>query len=286
MINFAVFNYKKSVSRIKSINCPDNHNIISKNTSGAPIDIDKHLKPRIHLEFILSDLVLPPKAVKKGKVFKKKKTVGYTERYLMLGHSQLLIARDPNFEKIVGLIPLEGGFCMVKKPRDFGGLIIESTFRQYMFKFENASELVDWYQRVQQVASKEIQLNSYMERVKEQKAGINSQNVQFKYNNTLSQLETAIKEAEKLLRSKAKIETEERDGLDLNDKELRAKKEKIENALGELVTRYSPMSMQRMQGNFAGAAGMHYPMNSSRLMGMGGPGGNRSRDKEPSQSSF
>ena len=47
----------------------------------------------------------------------------------MLGHSQLLIARDANFDKIVALIPLEGGFCMVKKPRDFGGLIIESTFR-------------------------------------------------------------------------------------------------------------------------------------------------------------
>ena len=41
----------------------------------------------------------------------------------------MLIARDENFDRIVALIPLEGGFCMVKKPRDFGGLIIESTFR-------------------------------------------------------------------------------------------------------------------------------------------------------------
>lgn len=63
----------------------------------------------------------------------------------MLGHSQLLIARDPEFDKIVAVIPLEGGFCMIKKPRDFGGLIIESTFRQYKLKFANSELLVEWY---------------------------------------------------------------------------------------------------------------------------------------------
>lgn len=162
------------MSSIKSINCPDNHNISTKNTNGAPIEIDKYLKPKIHLEFILSDLVLPPKAVKIGKVYKKQKTIGYSERYLMLGHSQLLISRNATFDRIVGLIPLEGGFCMVKKPRDFGGLIIESTFRQYMFKFDNAEDLVNWYQKVQQVASKEIQLNKYQDRVTEQEKNIES----------------------------------------------------------------------------------------------------------------
>ena len=62
---------------------------------------------------------------------------------------------------IVGLIPLEGGFCMIKKPRDYGGLVIESTFRKYMFKFATASDLIDWYQKVQQVASKEFKLKKY-----------------------------------------------------------------------------------------------------------------------------
>jgi hypothetical protein len=64
-----------------------------------------------------------------GECMKKNTTLGYEKRYLMLGHSQLLISRDKEFEKIVAVIPLEGGFCMIKKPRDFGGLIIESTFR-------------------------------------------------------------------------------------------------------------------------------------------------------------
>ena len=60
---------------------------------------------------------------------KKNQRYGYEKRYLMLGHSQLIIGRDANFDKIVAVIPLEGGFCMIKKPRDYGGLVIESTFR-------------------------------------------------------------------------------------------------------------------------------------------------------------
>jgi len=49
----------------------------------------------------------------------------------------------------VAVIPLEGGFCMIKKPRDFVGLIIESTFRQYKLKFATSEELVTWYKKVQ-----------------------------------------------------------------------------------------------------------------------------------------
>jgi len=67
----------------------------------------------------------------------------------MLGFSQLIISRDESFDKILNVIPLEGGFCMVKKPRDFGGLIVESTFRQYRLKFENTTELTSWYKKIQ-----------------------------------------------------------------------------------------------------------------------------------------
>ena len=67
----------------------------------------------------------------------------------MLGYSQLIIARDENFDKILNVIPLEGGFCMIKKPRDFGGLIVESTFRQYKLKFDDTTELTKWYKKLQ-----------------------------------------------------------------------------------------------------------------------------------------
>ena len=129
----------------KGINCPDNHNLKKKKVGP---DIDKHVKSNINIEFILEDFVLPPKSILIGACMKKNIHVGYEKRYLMLGHSQMLIARDENFDKIVAVIPLEGGFCMVKKPRDFGGLIIESTFRQYKLRFDQPSDLVEWYKCV------------------------------------------------------------------------------------------------------------------------------------------
>ena len=118
--------HKKALESNKGINCPDNHNLKKKSTGP---DLDKYLKPNLQLEFILDDFVLPSKAIMIGECMKKNQKFGYEKRYLMLGHSQLLIGRDEKFDNIVGVIPLEGGFCMIKKPRDYNGLIIESTFR-------------------------------------------------------------------------------------------------------------------------------------------------------------
>jgi hypothetical protein len=146
MINFAVLKQKKALESNRGINCPDNHNLKKKNIGP---DIDKYLKPNLQVEFILDDFVLPSKAIIIGECMKKNQKIGYEKRYLMLGHSQLIIGRDKNFDKIVALIPLEGGFCMIKKPKDFGGLVIESTFRQYKIKFENSQLLVEWYKKLQ-----------------------------------------------------------------------------------------------------------------------------------------
>lgn len=151
MINFAVIKHKQSLVKNKGINSPDNHNL--KKKAVGP-NIDKLVKSELKLEFILDDFVLPPKALMIGSCLKKNNIYGWERRYLMLGHSQLLIARDDTFDRIVSVIPLEGGFCMIKKPRDFGGLIIESTFRQYCLKFDDSQTLFAWYQQIQRVASK------------------------------------------------------------------------------------------------------------------------------------
>jgi hypothetical protein len=74
----------------------------------------------------MDDHVLPPKSLLKTQIQKKNKALGYETRFLLLGYSQLLIARDPEFTNIVNVLPLEGGFIMVKKPRDFGGLILST----------------------------------------------------------------------------------------------------------------------------------------------------------------
>jgi hypothetical protein len=96
----------------------------------------------------MDDHVLPPKSLGKACIQKKNRALGYETRYLLLGHTQLLIARDPEFSNIVNVIPLEGGFVIVKKPRDFGGLLISSQQRDYILKFSSADELVSWYHRL------------------------------------------------------------------------------------------------------------------------------------------
>ena len=145
MINFAVIKHKKATESNRGINCPENHNLKKKK---AGPDLFKQVQSNLDLDFILDDFVLPPKSIKRGEVLKKNNYYGYEKRYLMLGHSQLLISRDKDFNKIVSVVPLEGGFCMIQKPRDFGGITIESTFRKYHFKFENSVELVDWYKKI------------------------------------------------------------------------------------------------------------------------------------------
>lgn len=93
----------------------------------------------------MDDFVLPPKSIAKACVMKKNKSIGYEKRFLLLGYSQLLIARDGEFTNIVNAIPLEGGFVIIKKPKDFPGLVIKTHFRDFIFKFSTADELVQWY---------------------------------------------------------------------------------------------------------------------------------------------
>lgn len=35
---------------------------------------------------------------------------------MLLGTNSLIIARDPEYKQIVNVVPLEGGYCLVKQP--------------------------------------------------------------------------------------------------------------------------------------------------------------------------
>jgi hypothetical protein len=41
----------------------------------------------------------------------------------------MIIARDKDFNNIVSVIPLEGGFVLINKPRDFAGVVISTHQR-------------------------------------------------------------------------------------------------------------------------------------------------------------
>jgi len=138
VINLAIDEIKYLNLKNKGINNPDNHNL-SKKTSTAD---DIYVKTSLDLKLIMDDHVLPPKSLGKAKILKKNKGMGYETRYILLGHTQLLISRDPEFANIVNVIPLEGGYVMIKKPRDFGGLLICTHQRDYVLKFDTADDLV------------------------------------------------------------------------------------------------------------------------------------------------
>ena len=62
----------------------------------------------------MHDYILPQKSLLIGKCRKKNRTLGSEDRYLMLGASCLLVARDPDFKNLVNVIPLEGGYCICR----------------------------------------------------------------------------------------------------------------------------------------------------------------------------
>lgn len=100
---------------------------------------------------------------------------------------------------------------MVQKPRDFGGMIIESTFKKYHLKFDNSVELVDWYKQIQKVASKEVKLKKYHKRRQYQEHRLQQENFQFMYKTTLQNIDLKLKELKVLFHKKKAIEHKHKD---------------------------------------------------------------------------
>ena len=124
----------------------------------------------------------------------------------MLGYSQLIIARDESFEAILAVIPLEGGFCMVKKPRDQDVLILESTHRQYVLKFEALGECLKWYRVIQKVTCRELKVKKYLKRLQAQVEKLELENIQFMYQSTVLSIDEKLSELKELLHKKATVE--------------------------------------------------------------------------------
>lgn len=120
----------------------------------------------------------------------------------------MLIARDSEFNNIVNVVPLEGGFILIKKPRDFGGLVLCSHQREYVLKFRSSDELVKWYHLLQSVVSKEAQVDSYTTRKKEQDEKVSNLNKYSQYKKIVSDIEEKLLEIKKLCSLKKKFEKE------------------------------------------------------------------------------
>eukprot|EP00350_Pseudokeronopsis_sp_OXSARD2_P003737 CAMPEP_0170551644 /NCGR_PEP_ID=MMETSP0211-20121228/9657_1 /TAXON_ID=311385 /ORGANISM="Pseudokeronopsis sp., Strain OXSARD2" /LENGTH=324 /DNA_ID=CAMNT_0010858959 /DNA_START=227 /DNA_END=1199 /DNA_ORIENTATION=- len=156
----------------------------------------------------MDDYILPPKCVKKGQVMKKqKKFVVYEMRYLLLGCTQLLIARDKEFTSILNVVPIEGGYTQIKK---FGNnnLEINTLPKKFYLKFETYDDMEEWHLKLQAVASKEVKMKSYQKRVHEQDTRLADSHRIGKYRRILTELEVKLKELTEMHKMKQKFEIE------------------------------------------------------------------------------
>lgn len=97
---------------------------------------------------------------------------------------------------------------MVRKPRDFGGLILTTHQRDYTLKFKTADELVSWYHHLQQVVSKEIQVESYNQRKKELEEKVSNLNKYTQYKKIVQDIEDKLVEIKRLCTAKRRFQKE------------------------------------------------------------------------------
>lgn len=154
----------------------------------------------------MDDHVLPPKSLAKACIQKKNKSLGWETRYILVGHTQLIIARDQDYSSIVNVIPLEGGFVIIRKPRDFGGLVIQTHQREYLLKFQTSEELIKWYHLLQSVVSKEISVQSYQTRKRVQDEKLSNLNKYTQYTKLTQDIEDKLVELKKLCNQKKRFE--------------------------------------------------------------------------------
>ena len=69
--------------------------------------------------------------------------MGWERRYLAFGLSQVIIARDSAFHKILNIIPLTAGTYAIKMKGDI--LVFKTAEREFTFKFDEENEASKWF---------------------------------------------------------------------------------------------------------------------------------------------
>ena len=150
--------------RNRGVNCPDNHNLKSHKEK----TLVKNHRTENSMKFIpiINDYILPQKSLLLGKCRKKNRTIGSEDRYLMLGPSNLLIARDPDFKYIVNVIPMEGGYCICRTEEGGNKNLITILTQQRFFelRFESENEATEWKTAINLCLSKQIKVQKFKKR--------------------------------------------------------------------------------------------------------------------------
>ena len=85
------------------------------------------------------------------------------------------LSRDPKFDFIVAVVPLEGGFCLVTLAKkgetslDYKKTVLLITLeRKYELKFKSAEEAKSWCSFIHMVISKQIKSKPFAMQVRNQ----------------------------------------------------------------------------------------------------------------------
>lgn len=93
MIQVAIEETQITLNKSKGgVNNPDNQNI-KKDASHKLSTYFERTENSLNLKCVMSDFVLPTRSVKMGICKKKNATWSHSQRYLLMGTSQLIIAR-------------------------------------------------------------------------------------------------------------------------------------------------------------------------------------------------
>lgn len=102
------------------------------------------VKTTENLKITTDDSKVPARSIRMAQALKKNKKMGWEGRYLLLGYTQILIAWDPDFVKIVNVIPIVGGFVSVCWEGENMLRILTTTW-EFRLKFTRENEAKIWF---------------------------------------------------------------------------------------------------------------------------------------------
>ena len=102
------------------------------------------------------------------------------------------------------MVPLEGGFCMVRPcPKiSKSTLLVYCLHRVFQLTFDSEAEMQDWMYKINLVLSKQVLIETYTQRLKRQRQFVASSCSEEAVLSTQAKIKRKLKEVQSLLQLK------------------------------------------------------------------------------------
>ena len=92
----------------------------------------------------MDDHKLAPRSIRQAECQKKNSKFGWVSRHLLLGYTQIIVARDKEFAHIVNVIPIVGGFISVSRENE-NMIRILTSVREFRLRFVEEGQAEVWF---------------------------------------------------------------------------------------------------------------------------------------------